>query len=119
VTVKELVACGGLAERNKLLLQIYADVTGRELVEAGSGYTSALGAAMLGAYAAGRDAGGSGSVAGAARRMFPAKLVTHKPNAAHHATYQKLYAEYRRLHEYFGRGANDVMKRLRALRHSE
>lgn len=117
VAVKELVACGGLAERNKLLLQIYADVTGREFVEAGSGYTSALGAAMLGAYAAGRAAGGYDSVTEAARQMFPAKLVSHQPNATYHATYQKLYAEYRQLHEYFGRGTNDVMKRLRALRH--
>jgi len=116
VAVNELVACGGLAERNKLLLQIYADVTGREFVEAGSGHTSALGAAMLGAYAAGRAAGGYDSVTEAARRMFPAKRMTRQPNAIHHATYQKLFAEYRALHEYFGRGANEVMKRLRALR---
>ncbi len=116
VAVKELVACGGLAERNKLLLRIYADVTGREFIEAGSGYTSALGAAMLGAYAAGGAAGGYASVTEAARRMFPAQRVSHKPNAMSHATYQKLFAEYRRLHEYFGRGENDVMKRLRALR---
>jgi L-ribulokinase len=116
VKVDELVACGGLAERNKLLLQIYADVTGREFVEAGSGHTSALGAAMLGAYAAGRAVGGFDSLTDAAMRMFPAQRVAHKPNAQHHATYQKLYAEYRRLHDYFGRGANDLMKRLREIR---
>lgn len=116
VAVKELVACGGLAERNKLLLQIYADVTGCEFVEAGSGHTSALGAAMFGAYAAGRAAGGYDSLTDAAKQMFPAKLVSHKPNAQNHVTYQKLFAEYRKLHEYFGRGANDVMKRLREIR---
>ncbi len=116
VAVKELVACGGLAERNKLLLQIYADVTGREFVEAGSGHTSALGAAMFGAYAAGRAVGGYDSLNDAAKQMFPAKLVSHKPNAQNHATYQKLFAEYRKLHEYFGRGTNDVMKRLRGIR---
>lgn len=116
VAVKELVACGGLAERNKLLLQIYADVTGREFVEAGSGHTSALGAAMFGAYAAGRAAGGYDSLTDAAKQMFPAKLVSHKPNTQNHATYQKLFAEYRKLHEYFGRGVNDVMKRLREIR---
>ncbi len=116
VSVKELVACGGLAERNKLLLQIYADVTGRQFVEAGSGHTSALGAAMFGTYAAGRAVGGYDSLNDAAKQMFPAKLVSHKPNAQNHATYQELFAEYRKLHEYFGRGTNDVMKRLREIR---
>lgn len=72
VAVKELVACGGLAERNKLLWQIYADVTGRAFVEAGSGHTSALGAAMFGAYAAGRSAGGYDSIIDAAKHMASA-----------------------------------------------
>jgi L-ribulokinase len=118
VKVNELVACGGLAERNKLLLQIYADVTGREFVEAGSGHTSALGAAMFGAYAAGKSAGGCDSINDAAKQMFPAKRVAHTPHAGHHATYQKLFAEYRKLHAYFGRGENDVMKRLREIRNA-
>ncbi len=118
VKVDELVACGGLAERNKLLLQIYADVTGREFIEAGSGHTSALGAAMFGAYAAGKSAGGYASLTDAATHMFPAKLVSHQPHAQNHATYQKLFAEYRTLHEYFGRGGNDVMKRLREIRNA-
>jgi len=119
VAVNELVACGGLAERNKLLLQIYADVTGREFKEAGSGHTSALGAAMFGAYAAGRAAGGFDSLTDAAKAMAQTKDVTYKPNTQHHATYQKLFAEYRTLHEYFGRGTNDVMKRLREIRNAE
>jgi len=119
IAVNELVACGGLAERNKLLLQIYADVTGREFKEAGSGHTSALGAAMFGAYAAGRAAGGFDSLTDAAKAMAQTKDVTHKPNTQHHATYQKLFAEYRTLHEYFGRGTNDVMKRLREIRNAE
>ncbi len=118
VAVKELVACGGLAERNKLLLQIYADVTGREFKEAGSGHTSALGAAMFGAFAAGRVAGGYDALTDAAKSMAQAKAISYKPNPQDHATYQKLYSEYRQLHEYFGRGANDVMKRLRAMRHA-
>ena len=116
VAVKELVACGGLAERNKLLLQIYADVTGREFVEAGSGHTSALGAAMFGAYAAGSAAGGFDSLTDAAKAMAKTKEVRHKLNAQRHATYQKLLAEYRCLLDYFGRGENDVMKRLREIR---
>lgn len=116
VAVNELVACGGLAERNKLLLQIYADVTGREFKEAGSGQTSALGAAMLGAVAAGRANGGFDSLTDAAKVMAQPKATAYKPIAQHHATYQELFAEYRRLHDYFGRGENDVMRRLREIR---
>jgi L-ribulokinase len=116
VAVNELVACGGLAERNKLLLQIYADVTGREFKQAGSGHTSALGAAMFGAYAAGRAAGGFDALTDAAEAMAQTKDISYKPDAPHHATYQRLYAEYRRLHAYFGRGENDVMKHLREIR---
>lgn len=71
---------------------------------------------MFGAYAAGRAAGGHDSLTDAAKQMFPAKLESHRPNAQNHATYQKLFAEYRKLHEYFGRGENDAMKRLRAFR---
>jgi L-ribulokinase len=116
VAVNELVACGGLAERNKLLLQIYADVTGREFKEAGSGHASALGAAMFGACATGAATGGYDSIAEAARHMAPGKAVSYKPETSNHEIYNRLFAEYRRLHEYFGRGENDVMKRLREIR---
>ncbi|MCK6554450.1 ribulokinase [Candidatus Binatia bacterium] len=116
VAVKELVACGGLAERNKLLLRIYADVTGRELVEAGSGHASALGAAMFGAAAAGAETSGVPTIAAAAERMSGSTRVVHRPHARHRATYDRLFADYRALHEYFGRGGNGVMQRLRALR---
>ncbi len=116
VKVDELVACGGLAERNKLLLQIYADVTGRPFQEAGSGYASALGAAMFGAVVAGQAAGGYASIGDAAKKMARFKEVVHQPDSRRHATYQKLLAEYRRLVDYFGRGENDVMKRLREIR---
>jgi L-ribulokinase len=75
VAVNELVACGGLAERNKLLLQIYADVTGREFKQAGSGHTSALGAAMFGAYAAGHAAGGFDALTDAASAMAQTKRL--------------------------------------------
>lgn len=118
VSVNKMVACGGLAERNKLLLQIYADVTGRELIEAGAAQTSAHGAAMFGACAAGRVAGGYDAIAQAAKVMAPTKETSYRPNPENHAVYQELSAEYRRLHEYFGRGTNDVMKHLRAIRHA-
>jgi L-ribulokinase len=52
----------------------------------------------------------------AAQRMTRVKPVSYKPSAKNHAVYQKLFAEYGKLHEYFGRGGNDAMKRLRNLR---
>lgn len=116
VAVDELVACGGLAERNPLLMQIYADVTGRPIRQGGAGMASALGAAMFGAVAAGAGSGGYSTIAEAAERMVRFQSVTFHPIPEHQATYNQLYAEYLRLHDYFGRGGNEVMKRLRERR---
>lgn len=116
VAVDELYACGGLPQRNKLLMQIYADVTGREIRIADSTQTAALGAAMFGAVAAGVQAGGFASIAEAAERMGRVRAATFKPVPEHARIYDRLYAEYVTLHDYFGRGGNPVMKRLKALR---
>jgi L-ribulokinase len=116
VPVKELVACGGLPEKNKLLMQIYADVTGRELKVTASKQTPALGSAMFGAVAAGKAAGGYASIFEAARYMSHLKDEVYKPVAEHTKVYDRLFAEYVQLHDYFGRGANDVMKRLKKIK---
>lgn len=117
VAVKELVACGGLPEKNRLLMQIYADVTGREIRLAKRLQTcSALGSAMHGAVAAGRAGGGYDSIFEAAEHMAQTQKLTYRPRREHHEVYNRLFAEYRTLHDYFGRGANDVMKRLKALK---
>ena len=116
VAVDEIVACGGLPERNKLLMQIYADVTGREIRISASQQTPALGSAMFGAVAAGRAAGGYDSIFEAAGQMARLKDEVYTPIADHKAVYDQIYAEYVRLHDYFGRGENDVMKRLKALK---
>ena len=117
ITVHEIVACGGLPEKNHLLMQIYADVTGREIKLADPLQTcSALGAAMHGAVAAGCAAGGYDSIVQAAQHMARVQKLAFNPNAKNRAVYDRLYAEYHKLHDYFGRGANDVMKRLKALK---
>ena len=117
VEVKALVACGGLPEKNKLLMQIYADVTGREIRIAEQLQTcSALGSAMHGAVAAGRVDGGYDTIAEAAGHMAHVQKLTYRPQADSHAIYDRLFKEYQTLHDYFGRGANDVMKRLKALK---
>ncbi|MFB3923420.1 MAG: ribulokinase [Terriglobia bacterium] len=119
VAVRNLVACGGLPERNRLLMQIYADVTGREIKLAQQLQTcSALGAAMHGAVASGAAAGGFDSIFDAAKRMARVQKLTYKPDAARHEVYNRLFKEYQLLHDYFGRGANDVMKRLKEMRRS-
>ena len=116
IPVQELIVCGGLPEKNKLLMQIYADVTGRELKLSGSSQTSALGAAMFGAVAAGRASGGYDSIYEAALVMGKLSQEICKPDREAMAVYDELYAEYIRLHDYFGRGENEVMKRLKAIK---
>ena len=117
ITVKELVACGGLPEKNRLLMQIFADATGREIKLADPLQTcSALGSAMHGAVAAGAAAGGYDTIFDAARQMARVQKLTFKPNPKWRAVYDQLYTEYHTLHDYFGRGGNDVMKRLKALK---
>jgi len=116
VKVNELVACGGLPEKNRLLMQIYADVTGREIKITASKQTPALGSAMFGAVAAGSARGGYDSIYEAAQKMARLKKESFRPIAANQAVYEKLYQEYVGLYDYFGRGANDVMKRLKAIK---
>ncbi len=116
VAVEELVAAGGLPERNKLLMQIYADVTGREIKLAGTPQAGALGSAMHGAVAAGSGAGGYDDIRQATVRMAHLKDESYVPNAENGRVYDEVYAEYVTLHDYFGRGANDVMKRLKRIR---
>jgi len=116
VEVNELYACGGLPQRNRLLMQIYADVTNREIKIADSIQTPALGAAMFGAVAAGSVKGGFDSVVEAAVKMARVREESFKPIAENVLIYEKLYVEYTKLHDYFGRGDNDVMKRLKELK---
>jgi L-ribulokinase len=116
VPINELVACGGLPERNKLLMQIYADVTGREIKVSASTQAPALGSAMFGAVAAGKAAGGYDTIYEAAPKMAHLKDETFVPNSEAQKVYDQLFAEYVTLHDYFGRGANDVMKRLKTLK---
>jgi L-ribulokinase len=116
VAVNEIVACGGLPERNRLLMQIYADVTGREIRVADTAQAGAFGSAMFAAVAAGKEIGGYDTVFDAAKHMARLQDIVYKPVPAHKAVYDQLFAEYLTLHNTFGRGANDVMKRLKALK---
>jgi L-ribulokinase len=116
VAVDVLYACGGLPQKNRLLMQIYADVTNREIYVADSKQTPALGAAMFAAVAAGQAQGGYDSIIDAAEKMARVKEETFKPIPEHVEVYEQLYQEYSKLHDYFGRGENDVMKRLKRIK---
>jgi L-ribulokinase len=115
VAVAEMVACGGLPEKNKLLMQIFADVTGREFAVAASKQAPALGSAMFGAVAAGAAGGGYDSIEEASRRMAHLGEERYVPDPAAHRVYDRLHQEYVRLHDLFGRDADAAMKRLRAV----
>ena len=116
VPVKEIIATGGLPDRNKLLMQIYSDVTGLPIYIAESPLIGALGSAMHGAVAAGAKAGGYDSINEASQHMARLREESYHPNPENKKVYDQLYAEYVLLHDYFGRGANDVMKRLKKIK---
>jgi L-ribulokinase len=102
VKVDRVVACGGIAAKNPLVMQIYADVIGRPMEVSRSDQTCALGSAMAGAVVAGKAAGGYDNYADAARAMTGVKAKRFAPKAEAHEIYNRLYAMYRRLHDTFG-----------------
>ena len=116
VPIHELVATGGLPDRNKLLMQIYADVTGLPIYIPEATQIGALGSAMHGAVAAGSAAGGYDSIMDASTHMARLRRESYHPIVEHKAIYDRLFAEYVTLHDYFGRGENDAMKRLKAIK---
>jgi L-ribulokinase len=109
-----LVAGGGLTT-NPLVMQIYADICGRQLEVAGAPQASALGAAMLGAVAAGRPRGGYDSLGEAVAKMAPPPAHVYRPDPASRATYDEIYRCYQELYDTFGR-RSEVMRRLKGIR---
>jgi L-ribulokinase len=110
VPVKEFIVAGGLL-KNKLLMQIYADVTGLQLSTIGSEQGPALGSAIHAAVAAGKYE----DIREAAAAMAAAPGAVYTPIPENVTAYEELFKEYRTLHDYFGRGTNDVMHRLKAI----
>jgi L-ribulokinase len=111
VPVTELVIAGGLL-KNPLLMQIYADVVNLPLSVIGSAQGPALGSAMHAAVAAGSYS----DIREAAAAMGSVRRNAFTPIPANVEAYQRLFLDYLELHDYFGRGANDVMHRLRGYR---
>ncbi|MBT3199860.1 MAG: ribulokinase [Phycisphaerales bacterium] len=121
VKVRQIVNCGGIAEKNPMVMQIYADVTGRPMKISRSGQTCALGAAIAASVVAGRRAGGWPSVKTAQKAMTGLKARVFKPDRSAHKIYQELYVLYRQLHDAFGLdgwsgSCHNIMKQLLDIR---
>jgi L-ribulokinase len=120
VAINEVVNCGGLASKNDMLMQIYADVTGRPMKISRSEQTPALGAAIFAAVAAGKKAGGYENVP-QAQKMMTGTAAEFKPDRKNNQVYRELYKLYKQLHDAFGTSAwsgqmNNVMKDLLEIR---
>ena len=102
VKVTDVVNCGGIAEKNPMIMQIYADVIGREMKIARSAQTCALGSAIAGAVVAGKAAGGYDNYADAQAAMCGVKDITYKPIPGNQKVYKELYMLYKQLHDGFG-----------------
>ena len=121
VPIDRVVCCGGIAEKNDLFMQIYADVFGMPMLTAASPQTPALGAAIAAAVAAGPGAGGPAGFPEAQAAMTSIGERAFRPEPTAHGIYQELYGMYRELHDTFGAVAAPadlptLMKRLLALR---
>ncbi|HZH60605.1 MAG TPA: ribulokinase, partial [Metabacillus sp.] len=118
VPIHEVYACGGIAEKNALMMQIYSDVLKMDIRISASSQTPALGSAMFGAVAAGKERGGYDDIKEAAKEMARLKDRIYQPIKENSAVYDQLFAEYTRLYDYFGRGENNVMKNLKKIKHA-
>jgi len=117
VKVNEVVNCGGIAEKNPLLMQIYADIFGRPMKISRSAQTCALGAAIFAAVAG----GAYGRTEDAQKAMCGLKKTVYTPDAGNRMVYEKLFGLYRQLHDAFGvkeysGGLSHVMKELLSIK---
>ena len=101
VQIKDVINCGGLAIKSPLIMQIYADITGRPMKISKSEQTPALGAAIFGAVSAGKEVSGFDDVL-QAQEVMTGISKTYEPNKENHLVYKKLYKIYKQLHDSFG-----------------
>ena len=119
VPVEEFYASGGISWKDPMTMQIYADILNMPIKIVGTLQGPAYGSALFGAVAAGKEAGGFDDIFEAARKLGRLKDVVYTPNPEAAKVNDKIYSEYKTLHDYFGRGENDVMKRLKDLKKAQ
>ena len=100
--IDKVITCGGIAEKNPLVMQIYADILNRPMEIAGSPQATALGAAIFGAVAAGMNEAKAGAVEKIQQRVCKVKDKIFYPEENESRVYQKLYDLYAQLHDAFG-----------------
>lgn len=115
IPISRIVASGGIAEKDEMMMQIYADVLNRSITVSDASYSASRGSAMYAAVAAGLYP----TIAVAADKLSVSTGKTYVPKEENVRIYDRIYAEYKILHDYFGRGGNDVMKRLAKISESD
>lgn len=116
IQINNVFACGGLSRKSNTVMQIFSDVLGMEIQTSASHQTSALGAAMYGAVAAGSANGGYDSIFEAAQAMSNLNPSSFKPVNKHYQVYTRLFEEYKKLCDLFGKNGQDVMKVLKNIK---
>ncbi len=116
VPIAEVVACGGIAERSELMMQLIADVTGLPVTIPDSSQIPARGAALFGGLAAGSARGGFDDIETAVARLKPDIARRYEPSQSHMVTYGDLYSVFCALHDEFGREHVEWLHRLRQIR---
>lgn len=112
IEVHKIYAVGGIARKNTLLMQIYADILNREIIVPDCAQACALGSAIFGAVAAGKSRGGYDTAEEAIGAMQCRIGVRYRPVPERVQAYEQLFGEFKRLHDYFGRGQNRVLQKL-------
>jgi L-ribulokinase len=116
VETRRIVCAGGIAQKNPMMMQIYADVTGREMLIAGSDQACALGSAVVAAVAAGSESGGYDDFVSAQKAMTRLDERVYYPDSEAQVIYDELYRLYKKVHDAFGGVAvedlAEIMKRL-------
>jgi L-ribulokinase len=110
VKVNRLIAAGGIPKKDPFTMQLFADVLKKDITIASASQIPAVGCAVYAAAAAGME------LSEAMKNMSKVSSTVYSPNPESAAVYDKIYAEYKRLFDYFGRGENNVMKTLKAIR---
>ncbi|MBR5231797.1 MAG: ribulokinase [Clostridia bacterium] len=110
--VDEIIASGGISQKNPMLMQIYADVLNMPIHVTATKQGPALGSAIMAAVAAGEQNGGYTSITEAAERMHAPEMGIYEPHAEHSKQYDEMYRDYCMLQAYFGQGGNNIMKRM-------
>ena len=111
IKIKRVCAAGGIAQKDKMMMQIYADVLGRDIEIAGATQAAALGSAINATVAAGIYE----NITDASKKLGRKSIATYTPNPDSQRIYDSLYAEYKTLHDLFGRNS-DLMRKLKAMK---